>query len=488
MSANTTAPRSLGDYSLVGLQSALAVQNGLADARWHISPVAREQMRQLLERRDGPALRDTAIWFGLLFVFGVAGIALWGTGWAIIPFLLYAVVYASSSDSRWHEAGHGTAFKTDWLNNALYEIASFMVMRESVPWRWSHARHHSDTIIVGRDAEIALQRPLSLFTLFGKFVNIPGYFKYFQSVWRHATGRMSPDECSYTPESEFGKVYTRARIYLLIYLGVIALAIATRSIIPLLFIGLPHLYGSWLTVTYGLTQHAGLQENVLDHRLNTRTVYMNRINRYLYWNMGYHIEHHMFPMVPYHNLPKLHALVKDDMPPPYNGLLNVYREIIPTLRRVAKDPNYYYVRAVPTPTDQADALRTSEVVASSAAADAEGWVEVCSLDRLVPGEALRFEHAGKTYAVYRTAVGQLYASDGLCTHAKTHLADGFLQGVCIECPKHNGRFDLRDGSVRRPPPRIPLKTYPVREKDETVFLQVPSVQQAAGLPAETISG
>ena len=113
----------------------------------------------------------------------------------------------------------------------------------------------------------------------------------------------------------------RAWIYLLIYLAVIAAAAVTRSILPLLLIGLPSLYGVWLMVIYGLTQHAGLAENVLDHRLNTRTVYMNAINRYLYWNMGYHIEHHMFPMAPYHNLPELHELVKYDMPPAYNGLL-----------------------------------------------------------------------------------------------------------------------------------------------------------------------
>ena len=75
------------------------------------------------------------------------------------PFAIYGVLYASTSDSRWHEAGHGTAFKTDWMNNALYEIASFMVMRESTVWRWSHTRHHSDTIIVGRDPEIAVPRP-----------------------------------------------------------------------------------------------------------------------------------------------------------------------------------------------------------------------------------------------------------------------------------------------------------------------------------------
>ena len=139
------------DYSLVGRDTTLAIQKGLADANWYTSPVPRETMRQLLERRDGPAIRDTLLWFALLFLFGYLGYALWGTWWAVIPFAIYGVLYASVSDSRWHESSHGTAFKSDWMNNALYEVASFMVLRESVPWRWSHTRHHSDTIIVGRD-------------------------------------------------------------------------------------------------------------------------------------------------------------------------------------------------------------------------------------------------------------------------------------------------------------------------------------------------
>jgi fatty acid desaturase len=297
MAVFTQEVRRRSDYSLVGAQSKLAVERGLADAQWYASPIPKEQMRELLERRDGPALRDTVIWFGLLLAFGLAAIALWGSGWAIIPLVIYGAIYASSSDSRWHEAGHGTAFKTDWLNNALYEIASFMVMRESVPWRWSHARHHSDTIIVGRDAEISFQRPIAIGGTILKFFSIPTFFKYFQGVLRHAAGQMTPAERSYIPEAEFGKVFLRARIYLLIYLAVIALAVATRSILPLLFIGLPALYGTWLMVVYGGTQHAGLAENVLDHRLNTRTVYMNRLNRYLYWNMGYHVEHHMLDII-----------------------------------------------------------------------------------------------------------------------------------------------------------------------------------------------
>src|SRR5471032_1848775 len=149
--ATLTKPPTKLDYSLTGVNSTLAVEKGLAEADWYTCPIPRDTLRKLLERRDGPAIRDTLIWFALLLGSGLAGIALWGTWWAIIPFAIYSVIYGSTSDSRWHEAVHGTAFRTDWMNNALYEIASFMVMRESTVWRWSHTRHHSDTIIVDSD-------------------------------------------------------------------------------------------------------------------------------------------------------------------------------------------------------------------------------------------------------------------------------------------------------------------------------------------------
>src|SRR5690606_21220716 len=136
--------------------------------------------------------------------------------WAILPYLCYAVLYASTSDSRWHEAGHGTAFKTDWMNNALYEIASFMVMRESVVWRWSHTRHHSDTIIVGRDPEIAVPRPPDIKAVILSFVNYGVYPKYFRYIVMHAFGKMAPEEKTYIPETEFEKIYRRARIYVAI--------------------------------------------------------------------------------------------------------------------------------------------------------------------------------------------------------------------------------------------------------------------------------
>ena len=315
--------------------------------------VPKDKLHELLRRRDGPALRDTLLWFALIFGSGVGGFMLWGTWWAIIPLMIYGVLYASTSDSRWHETSHGTAFKSDWMNNALYEIASFMVLRESTRWRWSHARHHSDTIIVGRDPEIAVTRPPKFLTLFLRFFGINTTFNFLRSILLHSTGRLTAEERTFIPESEYGKVIRRAYVYLAIYAGVIGLAVYARSILPLMFVGLPALYGSWLQFIYGHTQHAGLAENVLDHRLNSRTIYMNAVNRYLYWEMNYHVEHHMFPLVPYHNLAELHDLVKADMPKPYDGLLEAWREIIPTALPADERPCLLY----PTGAAHADPPR-----------------------------------------------------------------------------------------------------------------------------------
>src|SRR5487761_1664548 len=95
------------DYSLTEVNSTLAVEKGLAEADWYQCAVPREAMREFLERRDGPAIRDTILWFALIFASGFATYALWGTSRAIVPYLMYSMLYASSSDSRWHEAGHG---------------------------------------------------------------------------------------------------------------------------------------------------------------------------------------------------------------------------------------------------------------------------------------------------------------------------------------------------------------------------------------------
>jgi MocE subfamily Rieske [2Fe-2S] domain protein len=473
-------------YVLCKESSERALAKGLAEATWYRTPIPKTAFRHLLERRDGPALRDTLLWFTLIFAT-----AYWAYSWcgewrAILPFAIYGVLYASSSDSRWHESGHGTAFKTDWMNNALYEIASFMVMRESTIWRWSHTRHHSDTIVVGRDPEIHVPRSPNPVELIKKFFGLGNFPRYWLGVAQHSFCRMSEAEKEFVPESEYSGVFIRARIYALVYALIIAAAAYYRTILPLLFVGLPNLYGSWLMQVYSLTQHAGLAENVLDHRLNCRTLYMDPVNRFLYWNMNYHLEHHMFPLVPYHNLGRLHELVKWDLPAPYAGLIAAYREIIPAVLRQIRDPGYHVKRRLPSATAQPETIASVPAFRASSVPTADGWIGVCDVAAIEKEDVVRFDHNGQTFAVYRTTDDQFYATDGICTHGNAHLADGFVRGRLIECSKHNGRFDMTNGAPARLPACVALRTYQVKTHQGRVYINLCGTKFEPRTPAHTL--
>src|SRR5262249_12584046 len=148
------------------------------------------------------------------------------------------------------------------------------------------------------------------------------------SIFSNAAGRLSGEDKDYVPEGERWKVVLEARLYVAVFAAVSAACLAMGSILPAMFIVLPTFFGGCVDlILFGYTQHAGLAENVLDHRLNTRTVYMNPVARFIYWNMNYHLEHHMFPMVPYHALPRLHERMKADSPPAYPSLWAAWREI-----------------------------------------------------------------------------------------------------------------------------------------------------------------
>jgi len=335
------------DYGLLGEDGRRAVETGLAAAEWYHTDVARKDMKALMRRDDQPAIRDTIVLFGSMLVFAGAGIALWPSWWSAPFWLAYGALYGSAMDSRWHECGHGTAFKTQWMNDAVYQIASFCMIRNPVEWRWSHARHHTDTIIVGRDPEIVAMRPPALLRIISNVFGLSDAFAGWKRMLVNATGRLDPEEATFIPENERHKVVSVARVWVAIYAATIATAVATGSILPLMLIGLPRLYGAWHHVMTGVLQHAGLAENVLDHRLNSRTVYMNPVSRFIYWNMNYHVEHHMFPMVPYHALPRLHDLIKHDLPEPTPSIAAGYREVWPALKRQLRYEDYFIKRALP---------------------------------------------------------------------------------------------------------------------------------------------
>lgn len=322
------------DYSLTGPEGTRAAEQGLSDGDWYKSPIPRADLLALMSRTNGRATVDLIVWASLLVGSGFWLITTWLSWWSLPAAFVYGTLYGSASDARWHECGHRTAFASKRMNDIVYHVASFMDIREPVSWRWSHNRHHSETIIVGRDPEIAFPRPTPRWRILAEFFGLLSARKEAVKYAANVRGRLTAEEETYLPPREAARAIFWGRVHVVVWLMVGALSVLSWSLLPLMVIGLPSFYGRWLMMATGITQHAGLAEDTLDHRQNTRTVMMNPLLRFLYSNMNYHLEHHMFPAVPYHRLPALHGLIADDLPKPAPSMLAAYREIFPTLRSI----------------------------------------------------------------------------------------------------------------------------------------------------------
>ena len=100
------------------------------------------------------------------------------------------------------------------------------------------------------------------------------------------------------------------------------------------------------------------------------------------------------------------------------------------------------------------------------------WIEVCGVEDIAQEDVMRFDQGPRTFAIYRSPDDKFYATDGLCTHEKVHLADGLVMDEIIECPKHNGRFDYRTGAAKGAPVCVNLKTYPVKVEAGKVLMDI----------------
>lgn len=102
----------------------------------------------------------------------------------------------------------------------------------------------------------------------------------------------------------------------------------------------------------------------------------------------------------------------------------------------------------------------------------ETWIAAGQAEDIDPEDVIRFDHADRTFAIYRTADDKFYATDGLCTHARVHLAGGLVMDQLVECPKHNGRFNFTTGQAQGAPVCVDLKTYAVKVEAGQIFLRL----------------
>ena len=99
------------------------------------------------------------------------------------------------------------------------------------------------------------------------------------------------------------------------------------------------------------------------------------------------------------------------------------------------------------------------------------WILVGTADNIEVEDIIRFDHNDKTFCVYKLEDG-FYATDGMCTHEAVHLEDGLVMDNEIECPMHQGVFDIKTGEAISPPACDDLKTYPVKVEDNNIYIQI----------------
>lgn len=99
------------------------------------------------------------------------------------------------------------------------------------------------------------------------------------------------------------------------------------------------------------------------------------------------------------------------------------------------------------------------------------WHSLGALESIAPDDMGEFNVNGVAVVVVRTQDDRVFAIDAKCSHGNARLADGYVDGVEIECPKHNGRFNVTTGEAVASPARTSLQTYPCRMANGCIEIQ-----------------
>ena len=323
------------------------------EIHWYRTPIEKETLRRLTGRSDGSGFLQVLPHLALVAISGAAAFfaAARLPWWALLAILFVHGSLWAYLANGFHELTHGTVFKTRALNAVFLRIYSFLTWNSHVLYKASHTRHHLYTLHPPQDLEVVLPMRLTLAGFLGSAVIDPlGFFGSVSTMVRHAAGKLTGEwENALFPESDAAqrrRLFTWARCTLLGHALIVALSAVTGWWLAAVLTTGAAFYGRWVFFLNTYSQHTGLQDNVPDFRLCTRTVRHNPVLQYLYFHMNYHAEHHMYASVPCYNLERLHREIDRDMPASRN-MFGAWREIIGILKKQKKDPTYQHVYDLP---------------------------------------------------------------------------------------------------------------------------------------------
>jgi len=206
-----------------------------------------------------------------------------------------------------HETAHKTAFRSRVLNVAVGNLSAFLIGLPYEYYYLFHWDHHRYTQDPEKDPELIVgPKPGSDTQLAIAYSGLLQVLVRIRLMLRHAlTGKVT---VPWIPQNKRESIVTEARLYLTGYLLLLVASLALHSAILLWVWVVPLLAGQLILRPYLYAEHTGC-ERTRSAFENTRTTMTGRIMKWFAWNMPYHVEHHAYPTVPFHALPKLNAIV-----------------------------------------------------------------------------------------------------------------------------------------------------------------------------------
>ncbi len=327
---------------------------------WYRVPIEKDVLKKLTQRSD---LRGWIQSGSFLLVYAaLTALAVFfflHRWWAPMVVACYAhslFVNMMSMSAAMHELSHGTPFRTKPVNEFFLYLFSFLTWNNPIHFRASHIlNHHQFTVYRGLDKEVIQVPVRDKLNPINIFSWLTFDWAWFALVIRvdvlHSLGHGDADFFSWNPlfpgEDPRRKTMCNwARIVVVGYIVLIAVFFAFHLWVAV-YLVFSYFFARILGNLTGAIQHTGLGSSIPDWRAVCHTVKLGPVLRYLYWNMNFHTEHHMYAAVPFFNLPKLRAVLEKDMPRAHESFSACLRTLYRIRDAQRKDPGYVWLPEFP---------------------------------------------------------------------------------------------------------------------------------------------
>jgi len=263
-----------------------------------------------------------------LFLIVCSGFSIYVLGDSFYQFLAMIIhgIFIAFLYAGLHECIHKTAFKNRRLNEIIGHILGFIIFRSFLNGRFRHMAHHTFTQHPKKDPD-KVDFPKGYLDYLKHVTSFIIWFRIADNLIRHSMGKTNLNEDIYIPTSEKNSLVNETRLMLLGYFLILLFSFYFSYTFFLIYWMIPRILGEPFLRLVRMVEHTGKEETP-DMIHNTRTSFPSKILKFLYWNMPYHLEHHLYANVPFYKLPKFHKIIKPFTNEKEPSIFNVHIEIL----------------------------------------------------------------------------------------------------------------------------------------------------------------